>query len=61
MKCPCNGCEKRTITCHGVCEAYKGWKAWLDVVNQQKAKDKACKDLPRACKTAWWKRLKEKL
>jgi hypothetical protein len=23
---PCKGCEKRTITCHGVCKEYQEWK-----------------------------------
>ena len=26
MRCPCRGCHDRTITCHGVCEKYQGWK-----------------------------------
>ena len=25
MKCPCKGCNKRTITCHGEREDYKEW------------------------------------
>lgn len=36
MKCPCQGCKHRTITCHGVCKKYQDWKkedekqkAWL--------------------------------
>ena len=62
MKCPCQGCEppKRTITCHGTCKEYKCWKLWKDGVNQQKAREQnALKDLPNACKKAWWKRLKQ--
>ena len=30
MKCPCKGCEDRTITCHGVCKRYQEWKKNLD-------------------------------
>ena len=26
MKCPCRGCEDRTMTCHGVCQRYQDWK-----------------------------------
>ena len=26
MKCPCKGCQDRTITCHGVCQKYQDWK-----------------------------------
>ena len=61
MKCPCKGCDKRTITCHGSCTAYKDYKEWLDEVNKERAKQQTCKDLPNACKKAWWKRLKERV
>ena len=30
MKCPCHGCDHRTITCHGVCRSYQEWKAYND-------------------------------
>ena len=26
MKNPCHGCDRRTITCHGVCKEYEAWK-----------------------------------
>lgn len=26
-RCPCKGCDRRTVTCHGFCRAYKEWKA----------------------------------
>ena len=25
-KCPCKECDRRTVTCHGVCEGYQEWK-----------------------------------
>ena len=25
-KCPCKGCEDRTVTCHGACGKYQAWK-----------------------------------
>ena len=25
-KCPCKGCENRTVTCHSVCRRYEDWK-----------------------------------
>lgn len=34
MKCPCKGCEDRTITCHGVCKRYQEWKKNLDETNK---------------------------
>ena len=24
--CPCKGCEKRTVGCHGKCQDYKNWQ-----------------------------------
>ena len=26
IKCPCQGCEKRTMNCHSTCEDYKAFK-----------------------------------
>lgn len=23
---PCKGCDKRTVTCHGICKKYIEWK-----------------------------------
>ena len=40
MKNPCNGCERRTITCHGVCPDYKAWRSWKDEKNAIKAEEK---------------------
>ena len=34
MKCPCKGCDKRTITCHGVCQRYQSWRKYMDDVNK---------------------------
>ena len=38
-KCPCKGCERRTLTCHGVCRQYEDWKieraAMLDWKREQ--------------------------
>jgi len=61
VRCPCRGCEKAGCgSFHDECERFREWKAWKDEVNKEKAKDQRCNDLPRACKTAWWKRLKER-
>ena len=27
MDSPCKGCDERTHGCHGICTAYKKWKA----------------------------------
>ena len=30
---PCKGCDKRKVTCHANCEAYKGWvKSGIEIV-----------------------------
>lgn len=34
MKCPCRGCDRRTITCHGVCRQYQEWKIYNDDRNK---------------------------
>ena len=34
MKCPCHGCERRTITCHGVCRQYQEWKVYNEDRNK---------------------------
>ena len=34
MKCPCKGCDRRTITCHGVCKEYEAWKKFNDDRNE---------------------------
>ena len=33
MKCPCNRCERRTLTCHGVCREYEDWKIERAAIN----------------------------
>ena len=35
-KCPCKGCEKRTITCHGFCRDYQEFRAERDEINRKK-------------------------
>ena len=34
--CPCKGCDRRTMTCHGVCVQYKDWKAYKARINAKK-------------------------
>ena len=34
MKCPCKGCEDRTILCHGRCDGYQQWKAEREEINK---------------------------
>ena len=30
MKCPCQECNDRTISCHGDCKKYEEWKIYND-------------------------------
>ena len=34
MKCPCKGCNRRTITCHGVCKEYEAFKKYNENRNK---------------------------
>lgn len=50
MKCPCKGCERRTLTCHGLCENYQEWKKentarndWLKEQNRVHVSDSVIK------------------
>lgn len=38
---PCKDCDSRTITCHGVCEEYKAWKAQSDDRRETRYKEKS--------------------
>jgi hypothetical protein len=33
LKCPCKGCEKRTQTCHGMCQEYEDYKIERAAIN----------------------------
>ena len=50
MKCPCKGCERRTLTCHGFCEEYQAWAVennakneWLREQNKLTVSDSSMK------------------
>ena len=47
MKCPCKGCDRRKLNCHGFCEEYKAWRGWKDEVNRKKAADQDARQLSR--------------
>lgn len=58
MKCPCKGCGRRTVTCHGFCQSYKEWKEWHDGVNEQARKAGNQRELSREHRLKWWKNMK---
>lgn len=35
-RCPCKGCDNRTITCHCTCGQYAEWKAYRERINAKK-------------------------
>lgn len=41
---PCKGCEQRSVTCHGGCEAYRSWAAQRRAETIETNKQKACLD-----------------
>lgn len=38
--CPCKDCEKRTLTCHGFCEAYAEWKKAEAAIKEAREKER---------------------
>lgn len=38
-KVPCQNCEKRHLSCHSKCDAYKAYKQELDKLNEQVRKE----------------------
>lgn len=38
-KCPCQGCEKRSVGCHGTCQEYKEFQVRISRINQRKNDD----------------------
>lgn len=39
MNAPCKDCPERHENCHKSCEKYKAFRAWIDQINQNKAKE----------------------
>lgn len=47
MKCPCKGCDRRTLTCHGLCADYQKWKTWKEEGNKVRAAERESDQLSR--------------
>lgn len=61
MIAPCKDCDKRTITCHGVCSDYKAWKKKHDdmiMVEMEKKKGKP--EFNRKTINYIWKKMKKR-
>ena len=35
--CPCMGCKKRSVTCHGTCKEYKEWQGEHEKFKKEKS------------------------
>ena len=42
-KCPCYGCNDRSITCHDECKKYIEWKRERDAIHEIEVKERAFK------------------
>ena len=59
MKCPCKGCLRRKLGCHGFCEPYKEWRGWHDEVNRKKQADGELRRLSRDHEIKYRQNLKQ--
>ena len=57
-KCPCKGCEKRKLGCHGFCDQYKQWRDLHDQANKKRQADVEFKQLSRDHELKYRKNLK---
>lgn len=39
LHAPCKDCPERHENCHKSCKKYKAFRAWIDQINQNKAKE----------------------
>lgn len=53
-KCPCKGCDRRLIGCHGLCPDYREWKKNLDEENASKP---PVHELSRSMKRHIWRKM----
>ena len=58
MKCPCKGCDRRKLGCHGFCDQYKEWREWANKINQKRQADGELKQLSRDHELKYRKNLK---
>ena len=58
-KCPCKDCERRTMTCHGVCREYQDWKKEVEARNAIRNADRKRFDtMSESKKKAIWRKLR---
>ena len=47
MKCPCKGCFRRKLGCHGFCKEYQEWAASRHEINRKRQMEKENRQLSR--------------
>ena len=57
--CPCKECDRRTVTCHGLCTEYQGWKKEQEKRKAEEQKAKGNNDtMSPAKRKAIWKKMR---
>lgn len=58
MTNPCKGCTERRVGCHGGCEAYEGYRRYLDDQNAVRKREKEAESYycARSARVAKWLR-----
>ena len=57
-KGPCYRCTRRTITCHGVCEEYKAWRAELEAIKEDLRQKKGECNISQESLRKHWRNLR---
>lgn len=58
MKCPCKGCFRRKLGCHGFCKEYQEWAASRHEINRKRQMEKENRQLSRDQELKYRKNLK---
>lgn len=54
-KCPCKGCERRLVGCHGICPDYGAWKRERDRITEENRE--ISHELSRSMKRHIWRKM----
>lgn len=55
--CPCNGCDRRLVGCHGLCKDYQSWK---EAYEAGKEKPHETPEFPRSVLRYLWKKMRRR-
>lgn len=58
MKCPCRDCDRRTITCHGVCKEYQAYSAERAEIAKKNRMETDSRQLSHQQTIKHWRNLK---